>query len=122
MGRGIGRGIGPNNGDLLQGTLGLLILKALFGGERHGYDIARWIQEVTGDVLQIEEGSLYPALRRLEDRGFVESRWGLSENNRRARYYAISEAGRTHLRADASMWMRFARAVMLVLETEPAAV
>jgi DNA-binding PadR family transcriptional regulator len=73
-------------------------------------------------VLQIEEGSLYPALRRLEDSGFVESRWGLSENNRRARYYSVTRAGRKHLHADASTWMRFARAVMRVLETEPSVV
>ena len=111
--------MGRDTGDMLQGTLGLLILKALAGEERHGYGIAHWIQDVTGDVLQIEEGSLYPALRRLEDRGFVESRWGLSENNRRARYYAITPAGRRHLRADASGWLRFARAVMTVLEAEP---
>jgi len=111
-----------NTGDLLQGTLGLLILKALAGEERHGYGIARWIQDVTGDVLQIEEGSLYPALRRLEDRGFVESRWGLSEHNRRARFYGITRAGRRHLRTDASVWMRFARAVMVVLEAEPSVV
>ncbi|HEX9945414.1 MAG TPA: PadR family transcriptional regulator [Thermoanaerobaculia bacterium] len=114
--------MGRDTGDLLQGTLGLLILKALVGEERHGYGIARWIQEITGDVVQIEEGSLYPALRRLEDRGFVDSRWGLSENNRRARYYSVTRAGRQHLRADASTWMRFARAVMRVLETEPSVV
>src|SRR6185436_2387879 len=102
------RTMAGNSGDQLQGTLGLLILKALAGEERHGYGIARWIQE----------GSLYPALRRLEDRELVESRWGLSENNRRARFYAITRAGRQHLRADASLWMRFARAVMVVLETE----
>ena len=111
-----------NPGDLLQGTLGLLILKALAGEERHGYGIARWIEEVTGEVLQIEEGSLYPALRRLEDRAFIESRWALSENNRRARYYAITPAGLQHLRADASTWMRFAGAVIRVLQTEPAVV
>lgn len=112
--------MGRNTGDLLQGTLGLLILKALAAEERHGYGIARFIEEVTGDVLQIEEGSLYPALRRLEDRGFVDSRWGLSEHNRRARYYAITAAGRQHLHADASSWLRFARAVMQVFEAEPA--
>ena len=112
--------MGRNTGDLLQGTLGLLILKALAGEERHGYGIARWIQEVSGGVLQIEEGSLYPALRRLEDRGFVDSRWDLSEHNRRARYYSITPSGRQHLQADASGWLRFARAVMLVLEAEPA--
>ena len=114
--------MGRDSGDLLQGTLGLLILKALAAEERHGYGIVRWIQDVTGDAVQIEEGSLYPALRRLEDRGFVESRWGLSENNRRARYYAITREGRRHLHADASSWMRFARAVMCVLETEPSVV
>jgi len=114
--------MGRDSGDLLQGTLGLLILKALAGEERHGYGIARWIEDVTGGVLRIEEGSLYPALRRLEDRGFVESRWGLSENNRRARFYAVTGAGRQHLHADASTWMRFARAVMLALEAEPSVV
>jgi transcriptional regulator len=111
-----------NPGDLLQGTLVLLILKALAAEERHGYGIARWIQEVTGEVIRIEEGSLYPALRRLEDRGFIEARWALSENNRRARYYAITAAGRHHLQADASTWMRFAGAVIRVLQAEPSVV
>ena len=114
--------MGRDSGDLLQGTLGLLILKALAGEERHGYGIVRWIQDITGDVVRIEEGSLYPALRRLEDRGFVESRWGLSENNRRARFYAVTRAGRQHLRADASTWTRFARAVLSVLEAEPSVI
>ena len=97
----------------------MLILKALAAEERHGYGIARWVQEVTGDVLQIEEGSLYPALRRLEDKGWVSSRWGTSENNRRARYYALTRAGRQHLREDASTWMRFAEAVIAVLRESP---
>jgi PadR family transcriptional regulator PadR len=114
--------MGRDSGDLLQGTLGLLILKALAGEERHGYGIVRWIQDITGDVVRIEEGSLYPALRRLEDRGFVESRWGVSENNRRARFYAITRDGRQHLHADASNWTRFARAVLSVLEAEPSVV
>ncbi len=108
-----------DTGALLQGTLGLLILKALVAQELHGYGIARWVQDVTGDVLQIEEGSLYPALRRLEDKGFITSRWDTSENNRRARYYALTRAGRTHLREDASTWMQFSRAVTLVLRTDP---
>lgn len=108
------------NGDLLQGTLGILILKSLQPRELHGYAIARWIQDTTGDVLQIEEGSLYPALRRLEDKGFVEARWGTSDNNRRARFYSITTRGREHLLNDASTWMRFAAAVMIVLRTEPA--
>ena len=112
--------MGRDTGDLLQGTLGMLILKALAAGERHGYGVARWVQEVTGDVLQIEEGSLYPALRRLEDKGWVSSRWGTSENNRRARFYALTRAGRQHLRQDATTWMRFAQAVIAVLREEPA--
>ena len=108
------------NGDLLQGTLGILILKALATREMHGYGVARWIQETTGDVLQIEEGSLYPALRRLEDKGYVEARWGISDNNRRAGFYALTVQGREHLVADASMWIRFAEAVMVVMRTAPA--
>lgn len=110
------------NGDLLQGTLGILILKALQPRELHGYAVARWIQDTTGDVLQIEEGSLYPALRRLEDKGWVEARWGTSENNRRARFYSITAQGRDHLQSDASAWMRFAEAVMIVLKSEPSLV
>ena len=77
-------------GDLLQGTLGILILKALLPGRAHGYAVSRWIEEATDDVLRVEEGSLYPALRRLEDRGWVTSEWGVSENNRRARFYMIT--------------------------------
>lgn len=111
-----------DTGALLQGTLGLLILKALVVQEQHGYGIGRWIQEVSGDVLQIEEGSLYPALRRLEDRGFITSRWAITDNNRRARYYALTRAGRQHLRDDASTWMHFARAVTVVLRAEPSVV
>jgi len=108
-----------DTGALLQGTLGLLILKALAAQELHGYGIARWVQDVTGEVLQIEEGSLYPALRRLEDKGLITSRWAVSENNRRARYYALTRAGRQHLRDDASTWLQFSRAVTLVLRTDP---
>jgi transcriptional regulator len=109
-------------GDLLQGTLGMLILKALAAQERHGYGIARWVQEITGSVLQIEEGSLYPALRRLEERGYVDSAWGMTELNRRARFYALTPRGRQHLQQDASSWMRFAEAVTLVLRADPALV
>jgi transcriptional regulator len=111
-----------DRGDLLQGTLGLLIMKALASGERHGYGIARWIEEVTEDVLEIPEGSLYPALRRLEARGLISSRWDVSENNRRARYYALTRAGSRHLREDASQWMRFSDAVARVLRTDPGVV
>ncbi len=111
-----------DTGGLLQGTLGLLILKALVVQELHGYGIARWIESVSGDALQIEEGSLYPALRRLEDRGLIASHWAITEHNRRARYYALTREGRQHLRADASTWLHFAEAVTLVLRAEPAVV
>jgi len=109
-------------GDLLQGTLAILILKSLLLGPAHGYAVSRWVEETTGDVLRIEEGSLYPALRRLEDRGFVASEWGLSENNRRARYYTITSAGRKYLRTEASIWLQYSRAVTRVLRAEPALV
>lgn len=108
------------SGELLQGTLGILILKALLAASTHGYGIARWIELTTHDVLRVEEGSLYPALRRLEDRGLVDSEWGLSENNRRARYYRITPNGRTHLRAEALAWTRYAGAVTNVLRAAPA--
>jgi PadR family transcriptional regulator, regulatory protein PadR len=106
-------------GDLLQGTLGILILKCLMLGRAHGYNVARWIENTTGDVLSIEEGSLYPALRRLEDRGWVSSEWGLSENNRRARFYTITTEGRKHLRNEAAVWLRYSQAVTRVLRAAP---
>jgi PadR family transcriptional regulator, regulatory protein PadR len=105
--------------DLLQGTLGLVVLKALLGGALHGYAIARWVEDTTGDVLKVEEGSLYPALRRLEDRGFITSQWGLSENNRRARYYSLTAAGRKHLKSEAARWLAFSDAVVQVLRAAP---
>ena len=107
-------------GDLLQGTLGILILKSLLLGTAHGYAISRWIEDATRDVLRIEEGSLYPALRRLEDRAWVTSEWGLSENNRRARFYTITTSGRTHLRHEATVWLRYSQAVTRVLRADPA--
>jgi PadR family transcriptional regulator PadR len=107
-------------GELLQGTLGILVLKALLAESTHGYGIARWIEQTTRDVLRIEEGSLYPALRRLEDRGLVVSEWGISDNNRRARYYRITADGRAHLRAEAEAWARYAGAVTSVLRAAPA--
>jgi len=110
----------PDSGDLLQGTLGILILKALLPGAAHGYAIARWIEDTTDDVLRIEEGSLYPALRRLEDRHWVASEWGISENNRRARFYTITVAGRKHLRNEAAVWLRYSQAVTRVLHAAPA--
>ena len=109
-----------DSNDLLQGTLAILILKALLPGPAHGYAVARWVEDTTGDVLRIEEGSLYPALRRLEDRGWVTSDWGVSENNRRARFYTITPAGRKHLRNEATVWLRYSQAVTRVLRAAPA--
>ena len=101
--------------DLLQGTLDLLVLKTLAWGPTHGYGVARWIQQITDDVLRVEEGSLYPALHRLEKRGLVTSWWGLSENKRRAKYYEITRTGRTALAREASTWSAYAAAVEKVL-------
>ena len=101
--------------DLLQGTLDLLVLKTLSWGPAHGYDVARWIQQVTGDVLRVEEGSLYPALHRLEKRKLLKSSWGLSRNNRRAKYYEITTKGRDALASEASTWSSFTKAVTTVM-------
>ena len=106
--------------DLLQGTLQILILKALLAESTHGFGIARWIEHTTDDVLRVEEGSLYPALRRLEDKGLIASEWGLSENNRRARYYSLTTAGRAHLRREAAAWTRFSAAMSRVMRAAPA--
>lgn len=101
--------------DFLQGTLDMLILQALAAGPMHGYGVARWIERRTNDLLQIEEGSLYPSLHRMEKRGWIEASWGLSENNRRAKYYRLTVTGRRRLRAEAAEWEKFARAVRMVL-------
>ena len=106
----------PGPIDVLRGTLDLLVLKSLSWGPAHGYAVAAWIEQVTGDALQIEEGSLYPALHRLEDRGLIEAEWGLSAANRRAKYYALTDAGRKALRAESATWSRYARAVFAALE------
>ena len=101
--------------DLLQGTLDLLVLKTLAWGPTHGYGVARWIQHITDDVLKVEEGSLYPALHRLEKRGLIQSSWGLSENNRRAKYYEIMPQGRATLARETSSWAVYSAAVDKVL-------
>jgi PadR family transcriptional regulator PadR len=111
-----------DKGDLLQGTLGMLILKALIAQDLHGYGIARWVEDVTKGSLSIEEGSLYPALRRLEDRRWVTSAWAMSDTNRRVRVYSLTRQGRATLRAEAATWLQFARAVTVVLRTEPSLV
>jgi transcriptional regulator len=102
--------------DLLQGTLDLLILKTLSWGPAHGYAVARWIEQLTGNALQIGEGSLYPSLHRLEERGWVNSHWQLSENNRRAKVYTLTAAGRLQLRAEQKAWGNFVAAVSKVLD------
>ncbi len=101
--------------DLFRGTLDLLILKALTWGPRHGYAVTSWIRDTTSGELEVEDGALYQALHRLEQRGWVAAEWGLSENNRKAKYYALTPAGRRQLKAQASTWERYARAVGRVL-------
>jgi PadR family transcriptional regulator, regulatory protein PadR len=108
--------------EVLRGTLDLLILRSLSWGSAHGYAVARWIEQATNDVLSIEEGSLYPALHRLEVRGWIEADWGTSENNRRAKFYTLTAKGRAQLRVETASWTRFANAVFAALEApaEPA--
>lgn len=101
--------------ELLQGTLDMLVLKALTAGATHGYGVALRIQQASDDALRIEEGSLYPALHRMERQGWVESEWGLSENNRRAKYYKLTARGRKHLAAETTAWVSFSGAVAKVL-------
>lgn len=105
--------------DFLRGTLDLLVLKTLSWGPAHGYGVARWIERCTGDTLEVEEGSLYPALYRLEARGWISADWGVTEHQRRARFYKLTAAGRKQLRASHAHWSRFAGAVAMVLETAP---
>ncbi len=106
-----------NPGDLLQGTLDLLILKALAKGSLHGYGVAEWIHDSSQDVLRVEEGALYPALHRLELRGLLASEWGTSDNNRRAKYYALTATGRKQLAEETEYWRRMSGAVARVLQT-----
>ncbi len=101
--------------DLLRGTLDALILKTLSWGPQHGYGVARWIKQTSGDALVVEDRALYLALHRLEDRGLVESDWGLSENNRRARFYQLTSLGRAELRAEAKRLARYADGLFRVL-------
>ena len=102
--------------DLLQGTLDMLVLKALTRAASHGYGLAQWIQRTSGDALRVEEGSLYPALYRLERRGYIASSWGMSENNRRARYYRLTAKGRRQLEAETASWQRLSAAIGKILE------
>ncbi len=105
--------------DLLQGTLDLLILRTLLLGPTHGHSIAHLIQQTSGDVLRVDHGSLYPALQRLERRGWITAKWGTSENNRRAKYYRLTADGRRQLVAETTKWERLVAAVGRVLSPVP---
>jgi transcriptional regulator len=111
MGTGVARSL-----DLLQGTLDLLVLRTLSAGPMHGYAVARLIKERSDSVFLVEEGALYPALHRLERRGWIGSEWGVSENNRKAKFYRLTASGRAALRAELSEWERYTRAVAGVLQ------
>src|SRR5258707_6854145 len=103
--------------SLLQGTVDLLILRALQADPAHGYWVSRWVRDRTGGVLAIEDAALYQALHRIEARGWIEAEWGLSENNRRAKYYSLTATGRRELRAEVTTWKRYAEAMFKVLDT-----
>lgn len=102
--------------ELLQGTLDLLILKTLSAGPLHGYAIVQRIQQRSQDVLVVEEGSLYPALYRMESKGWIAAEWGKSENNRRAKYYSLTRSGRKQLEEEVALWERLSKAIALVLQ------
>ena len=102
--------------DLLQGTLDLLVLKTLQSGPTHGWDIAQRIRQVSRDVLRVNQGSLYPALHRLEAQGSITSEWGASDSNRRAKFYRLTAAGRRRLAAETETWERFSEAIGLILQ------
>jgi transcriptional regulator len=104
------------SGSLVQGTLDMLVLKALSRGPAHGYGVAEWIEHTSGDILRVEEGALYPALHRLELRGLLAGEWGLSENNRRAKFYRLTKAGRKVLAGETKQWNRMAGAIARVME------
>ena len=109
----------PLEGEMLQGTLDLLILQTLVLGPAHGHTIAHAIEHRSDEVLQVEHGSLYPALHRLEDRGWIASFWGTSENNRKAKYYRLTPAGRKQLAAQKSRWEQLVRAIGRIMNPAP---
>ena len=104
-----------DNNEMLKGTLDMMVLRTLITGDAHGHTIAKVIERTSEDVLEVEQGSLYPALHRLEDRGFVSSEWGVSENNRRAKFYRLTSKGRKELAAATGRWRRMTRAIGLIL-------
>jgi PadR family transcriptional regulator, regulatory protein PadR len=104
------------NGELIQGTLEMLILKALIRGPMHGYGVAEWIHQTSQQVLKVEEGALYPALHRLELRGVLKAEWGLSDNNRRAKFYRLTAEGKKRLNTESQRWARLSTAVAFVMQ------
>jgi transcriptional regulator len=110
----------PPDLDLLRGTLDLLVLKTLSWGPMHGLGVLRWIEQTTRERLQIEEGALYPALHRLERKGWLAADWGITERNRKAKFYRLTAAGRRQLAAEVTKWSRYTEAVGLVLAAEGA--
>jgi transcriptional regulator len=104
--------------EILRGTLDLLILRAVRWGPMHGFAVAHWIERATNDVLRVEEGTLYPALHRLENRGWIAAEWGRSENNQRAKFYSLTPKGRAQLRAETASWNRYAAAVFGALDAQ----
>ena len=106
----------PESNELLQGTVDLLILKAVSLEPMHGWGISQRIQQVTRGVLEVNQGALYPALHRLEDHGWLDAEWGTSENNRRAKFYTLTTAGRKQLATETRTWQRYANAVQLLLQ------
>jgi len=107
----------PTTTDLLQGTLDLLILKTLSLGPQHGWGVAQRIQQTSRDLLQVNQGSLYPALHRLEEQGWIESEWGVSDNNRRAKFYRLTPGGLAQLDRETASWSQYAEAVRWVLQS-----
>ena len=105
-----------DTGDLIQGTLEMLILKALLRGPLHGYGVAEWIQQTSQQVLKVEEGALYPALHRMQLRGFLKAKWGASDNNRRAKFYELTAEGHKRLNAESQRWARLSSAVAFVMQ------
>ena len=110
----------PQPLEMLQGALDVLVLKTLSWGPRHGYAIAKWLEETTDETLAIEEGSLYPALYRMERKGWIEAEWGMSELGRKAKFYSLTPSGRTRLKSEVANWRRFSGAMTKVLGAEAA--
>lgn len=119
MGRSTGNGAG-NDLELLRGTLDLLVLKTLSWGPMHGLAVLQWIERSTRQRLQVEEGALYPALHRMEDKGWLDAEWGHTDGGRRAKYYRLTAAGRKQLAAELTKWARYSEAVELLITTDGA--